>query len=449
MALKIWLPVACFVILLGATLTARADNPPTYFQDVKPILDQHCQACHAPDGVGYSHYPMGVDFVPTAIEANDLVFAVDIRYMPPWLPDGDTPSMLHDRSLTEDEIATLFTWADAGAPMGDPAQILPTSTPAQSVLADSDEVLSPNAAYSPDAARNEDYRCFLLDPTDNTHITAYAVEPGTPEQVHHIVLYRVNADQRAEALSLDQQDTAEGWHCPSGIGIQTNDMPPLWGQNAIIGTWTPGMGIIEHPAGGGIPIASGDGIVMQIHYDISLETKPDTTRLHLHYADSPVTPLQTQIIYAPVEVPCPPENSAAECSREGLDAQIRVNADAILSTCGSENIDMASISAIVSSCDHFVEQNGLLVAVLGYMQERGTSIRVELNPGSGRTLLSIPRWDVDWFERYQFAEPILIQSGDVLRVTCTWDNARKRDQRYWVWDNSLEMCLAVLDIMPQ
>ena len=49
------------------------------------------------------------------------------REMPPWFIDKNVgvQHFSNDRSLTDDEIATIVTWVDAGAPQGNPADMPP------------------------------------------------------------------------------------------------------------------------------------------------------------------------------------------------------------------------------------------------------------------------------------------------------------------------------------
>ena len=43
--------------------------------------------------------------------------------MPPWHADPKVNHFSNDRSLTEDEMATIAKWADNGAPEGNPADL--------------------------------------------------------------------------------------------------------------------------------------------------------------------------------------------------------------------------------------------------------------------------------------------------------------------------------------
>jgi protein involved in polysaccharide export with SLBB domain len=86
----------------------------------------------------------------------------------------------------------------------------------------------------------------------------------------------------------------------------------------------------------------------------------------------------------------------------------------------------------------------------------GRSISVELNPGTptARTLLNQPTYDFDDQSEQVLPQPVRIDAGDTIRVTCTHDATLRSKlpqlstlkPRYVVWGDgtSDEMCLAIL-----
>ena len=51
-----------------------------------------------------------------------------IEKMPPWFADPHVGHFSNDPSLTPQEIATLTSWANAGAPAGDPSDAPPLAS---------------------------------------------------------------------------------------------------------------------------------------------------------------------------------------------------------------------------------------------------------------------------------------------------------------------------------
>lgn len=114
--------------LAGAVLVAgpveATDPEPTFARDVAPIIQQNCQACHQPGSIG----PMSLTtYEEVRPWARAIRVQVASREMPPYHYDTDVgvQDLKHDRRLTKEEIETIVAWVDAGAPLGDPAEMPP------------------------------------------------------------------------------------------------------------------------------------------------------------------------------------------------------------------------------------------------------------------------------------------------------------------------------------
>ena len=104
------------IAIAGQVSPVRADVD--YTRDVKPLLEQHCYRCHGAlqqkSGLRLDHISFlrqGGDRGPALAETgaeSGLVQAVD--------GSGDVEQMpLEAKPLTDDEIALLRQWVDAGA----------------------------------------------------------------------------------------------------------------------------------------------------------------------------------------------------------------------------------------------------------------------------------------------------------------------------------------------
>src|SRR5690242_3809771 len=95
-----------------ASFAFAADNPPTFYKDVLPILQSRCQSCHR----------AGEMAMPLSTYAQVKPFAAAIRdvtrgkAMPPWFADPCCGRFSNDPSLSVEQIATFTAWADAHAP---------------------------------------------------------------------------------------------------------------------------------------------------------------------------------------------------------------------------------------------------------------------------------------------------------------------------------------------
>src|SRR5262245_5808230 len=117
-------------LALGAVLVlpgaARAAEPaaPTFAKDIAPIFQEKCEVCHRPDSIA----PMSLQTYEAARPwARAIKARVADRQMPPWHIDKNVgiQKFKNDRSLSDEQIATIVKWVDAGAPKGDPKDMPP------------------------------------------------------------------------------------------------------------------------------------------------------------------------------------------------------------------------------------------------------------------------------------------------------------------------------------
>src|SRR5215469_5807921 len=98
-------------------LRLNAETATTFYRDVLPILEKHCQMCHRPGEI--APFPL-LSYGETRPWAKPIARAVERRKMPPWFADRCCGHFANDNSLHPSEIATLAAWAEAGAPEGNP-----------------------------------------------------------------------------------------------------------------------------------------------------------------------------------------------------------------------------------------------------------------------------------------------------------------------------------------
>src|SRR5688500_16289372 len=96
-----------------------ADAPPvTFSKDVAPILFTHCVTCHRPGEVA----PFTLTSYKDAKKrVNQIVEVTQDRQMPPWKAAPGHGEFVGSRRLSDEQVATIKAWADAGAPEGDAA----------------------------------------------------------------------------------------------------------------------------------------------------------------------------------------------------------------------------------------------------------------------------------------------------------------------------------------
>ncbi len=122
-------PSACGAVIVAATTglaaqTSSAQSAPTFTKDVAPILQRACERCHRPNSMGPMSLVTYEDVRPWARSVKQRVVQ---REMPPWHIDRTVgiQRFKDDPSLSDEEIATIAAWVDAGAPPGDAADMPP------------------------------------------------------------------------------------------------------------------------------------------------------------------------------------------------------------------------------------------------------------------------------------------------------------------------------------
>ena len=109
------LPVSFALVITFATVPMTAGQSATgqaqitFTKDVAPILQKSCQVCHRPGSIA----PMSLlTYEDARPWARSIKQKIAVREMPPWFIDKNVgiQHFSNDRSLTDDEIATIVTW---------------------------------------------------------------------------------------------------------------------------------------------------------------------------------------------------------------------------------------------------------------------------------------------------------------------------------------------------
>ena len=162
-------------------------QPVTFNKDVLPVLQNNCQACHRPGGIG----PMSfLTYESTRPWAKAMKAAVLNKKMPPWFADSHYGEFRNAPKLTQTDISTLVAWADSGAREGDPAD-----RPADRQFPDGWRirpdvvVTTPEPYYIPASGIGEIHEFTIPNPfKEDTWVTAIEVRPSNPSVVHHVIV---------------------------------------------------------------------------------------------------------------------------------------------------------------------------------------------------------------------------------------------------------------------
>lgn len=402
----------------------------TYWDDVAPLFADHCTSCHQDGGIA----PFRLDDYATAkMWAATIKTATANRSMPPWgaTSDGTCQSFSGSLALSDAQIETIGKWADGGATEGKPRKLDLPTPPALD-----DAVVYTTPKFKPEAmggelAQHDEYRCFLLDSgvTKPSFITAYDVEPGTAEIVHHAILMVVNPDAPADdpklgtnaeamaALDAESPDR-DGWPCFSGAGegVEPDSSPVVW---------APGQGVVEYPGKSGVPIRPTDKVVVQVHYNLADVTgKSDQTRIKLRMSE--------------------------DVENVGL----FVLSDPFLDSIGDAKPATLAPGKASVKYDWLRTQEQLgigelpdvtLRGVMPHMHQLGRKYRMDIGRGTAQTCgVEVQSWDFHWQRMYFYDKPIALDASSDIQVTCDFDTTERTDAVLPGWGTQNEMCLATL-----
>ncbi len=454
----------------ATTNTTKPDSTksPSFTGAVQPILENSCASCHQTGEAGAPFWELTDASDATRI-ADGLALITKSGYMPPFLATDAGIPLQHDPRLTNKQITTIADWANAGAPLDTPTTtpIRPASEPPNKI--DPDVTLRADAPYQGSTEQTNDYRCLVMDPelAQDAALTGYEFIPDKNEFVHHALIFRMAADQRATVDARDKADAGTGYGCFGGVGAEASVPSPTGrgGGTDLVSAWAPGQSGERFPDGSGMRIGAGDFFVVQVHYHYVHAAPPDHSQLALEFGDAPADSYDniavTQYL-APAEIPCMPDEKGPLCDRDAMMVDLAeryggsgpVIADGLNYLCDTTpemtaNVDENGISA--SRCDHWAVGEGTIVSVFGHMHELGRTFRLTLNPDTPteQILLDIDRWDFNWQLNYTPAKETVIRPGDVVRVECSWDRNLINPQAEprwisWAEGTEDEMCYSAL-----
>jgi hypothetical protein len=327
--------------------------------------------------------------------------------MPPFNADnsGECNTYKDARWLSDDEIATVVAWAEGDRLEGDPATApaLPALPPA---LARVDATAAMTEVYSPAFVRPDDYRCFIVDPgiAAETFLTGFEVRPGTPEIVHHILLFQLDtANAETTAANLDAQSAGPGYECFGGVGAPAG----------LLAVWAPGVRASTYPASTGLAVKAGRKMVLQIHYHQHPTEVADQTAIDLMLDPNVPEPSFLYLLAAP-DLYVPPQQASFTVTNQYM----------LPGFLGTFNV----------------------WGVFPHMHKLGRTLRAEVDhAGQPQCLTDVPRWDFNWQQGYFYEDgPKIAGGGDMLRISCTYDTTSMGQPVTWGEGTDDEMCLAFL-----
>jgi hypothetical protein len=378
--------------------SAEASVVATYYRDVAPILQHHCEICHRAGGIA----PMALQ---TYSQARSFAAAIAVsaksKSMPPWFAVAGIGHFSNDPSLTESQIATLASWAAAGAPAGHAEDAPPPIHWAESwTIPQPDQVVAMSKGVDIPTDGDVDYTYEIVPThfTEDRWIQSVEILPSLRANVHHAVVY--------------VRPAMSNWmlHAPVGVPFTADDLTDPgdrrgahWTDADVLLVYAPGSSPDEFPPSMAKVVPAGSDLVFQMHYTTNGHAGTDITRVGLRFAKAP-----------------PPKRVLT----------LQLTNDHFVIPPGAPDYRVEARGTLPN--------DALLLSLFPHMHLRGK--RFEYNivrpkqaasnltgsvPGenSVETLLRV-NYHFHWQMSYKLAEPLFLKAGTELQAIAWYDNSK-------------------------
>jgi len=378
---------------------AGAAAPPTFAEDIAPIVYANCTVCHRPGQA--APFPL-ISFDEVRKHGKTIVDVISRRYMPPWHASRAEgfPECRDERRLTDKQIATFTEWVNADMPSGDlrKAQRPPIFTSGWALGVPDMELNLPNPIPVPDDGPDQ-YRNAVvsIDLPDDRWVTAIDFEPSARAVVHHALFFVgpasavVGADDAVPGLGARLLlGAGAGPRGGAGGGLAATD--EAWGG---LGGWVPGVTPRFFPDGVAQPFPKHSNLVIQLHLHPSGKAQIEDGRVAIYFAKKPPQKTITGIQVPPlfgyalgIDIPAGEPRYTLHDTFE---------------------LPVAVEMFGARGHAHYLCREMKMIAVLP--------------DGSTKGLLWIKDWDFSWQDSYFYKTPLRLPKGTKVDVTLVYDNS--------------------------
>jgi hypothetical protein len=393
-------------VALAVAIGAPVANPevpakPTFTKDIAPIFQEKCEACHRAESIA----PMSlVTYEEARPWARSIKARVADRQMPPWHIDKTVgiQEFKNDRSLSEDQLATIVRWVDQGAPKGDPKDMpVAKAWPQEQgwLLASLFQQTEPDLVvratpWTQKAGQNDAWWKPVVETglSEPRWVRAIEVRPGTVKGrkiTHHVV------------VRLEQEETD---------ALAANPVDP--NGNAIPGTfmeWAVGkQGEVMRPNSGKLMLP-GSKIHFDIHYSNGGEEITDSAELGIYFYPKGQEPKHRQVLH-------------------------------LMGATNAGGVDIPPNTVKMTQGFFTLRQAARVESFQPHMHLRGKAMAMEaiLPGGQSQVLSHVADFNFNWHNSYVYADDAapLLPKGTIIKVTAWHDNTQAKksnpDPNVWV-----------------
>jgi mono/diheme cytochrome c family protein len=423
--------------------SGKTDAAPTFYKDVLPIAQAHCQSCHRPGQIG----PFSLlDYQSARPWAAAIKSAVSTKKMPPWFANPEFGHFDNDRSLKQTDIDTIVAWVNAGAPAGDPANAPP---PVQwpeggwNIQPDFTVDLPP---YPVPATGVKEWEQLAIPSPfkEDIWVTSVEIRPGAPAVVHHLCFdfakhkpttpYNVyewvevprddaGVAQTRSGVTPPKEGIVVSRPVGSTVESRREGKPLVRGGNEFC--YLPGLPYEDYrPMHAGIFVPAGSDILVSVHYTTNGTAVLDRSRIGITVSKTP-----------------PPRIFISQGGGEDgeVSGSAQTNNSILERHQANETLAIPPFDAnyLGPAADITFKRDIELVWFRPHAHMRGKSVRYTLIYPDGReeVVLDVPHYDFNWQLTYRTS--LKIPKGSRMHVQFAYDNSKNNknnpDAGKWVY----------------
>jgi hypothetical protein len=372
--------------LCSAFIPQSSSQSPTFYRDVLPILQQHCQSCHR--GGEIAPMPL-MTYAQTRPYASAIATQSAAHRMPPWFADPCCGKFSDDPSLTPTQIALLREWANTNAPAGNPKDA-PAPQPWTEGwnISQPDRILRMPKAVSIPASGEVEYT-YEIVPTEFTEdrwVRMSELRPSSRAHVHHAVVYiRPHDSKWLRGAPVGVPFTASSLQ-DAQLRHQAHET-----TSDLLLVYAPGSSPDHWPEDMAKFVPAHSDLVFQMHYTTNGHAAQDQTEIGLVFAN-------------------------ALPARRVLTLQLANEHDTIPIPPNADNYRVEVHGTLPNDC--------LLLSFFPHMHLRGKRFEYNIvQTDHSETLLRV-NYDFYWQLSYKLAEPRALRAGTELQAIAWYDNSR-------------------------
>jgi len=381
--------IAAMAIIHSGSARGQGGSPvteePSYYRDVSPVLEEHCQVCHRAGGIA----PMALEtYDETRRYAEAIRTATQNRTMPPWFAEKGIGKFSNDPSLSDGEIATLANWTAAGEPAGNPGDAPPAKkwTGRWTIPApDMTVTMKEGVGIPADGEVEYTYEIVPTNFKEGRWVQGSEILPGMPENVHHAVVY--------------VRPPGAPWlrHAPVGkpftgsmLTTEEDRKDAMWTDSDILLVYAPGSTPDNWSEDMAKYIPAGSDLVFQMHYTTNGKAATDVSSIGLRFSKGPP-------------------------KRRVLTLQL--TNDHFVIPPGAPDYRVEARGTLPN--------DALLLSFFPHMHLRGKRFEYNIvhKDRSIEPLLRV-HYHFHWQISYRLAEPLALQAGTELQAVAWYDNSK-------------------------